>query len=222
MKVCVLYSGGKDSTYALHWAIFKGFEVISLLTLLPKREDSWMFQYPNVEFTKYQAEALGMNIIQMPTSGEKNNELEDLYVAFKKCKDLGAQGIVTGALLSDYQRLNANIIAEKLSLKTYSPLWRKDQEKYMYELIDEGFEFIITSTSAYGFPHELLGKVIRREDVDIIIRRAREYGFNPAFEGGEAETYVIYAPLFKRRLKVFGEIKRLGEDNWRFLIKRIL
>ncbi len=222
MKVCVLYSGGKDSTYALHWAVFKGFEIASLLTLIPEREDSWMFQYPNVEFTTYQAEAMGMNIIQIHTSGEKDIELQDLYVAFKQCKELGAQGIVTGALLSDYQRLNANIIAEKLSLKTYSPLWRKDQVKYMYELVNEGFEFIITSTSAYGFPHELLGKTIKKEDVDLIIRKAIEFGFNPAFEGGEAETYVTYAPLFKRRLKVFGEIKRLGEDNWRFLIKRIL
>ncbi|BDC19032.1 ATP-binding protein [Acidianus sp. HS-5] len=181
-----------------------------------------MFQYPNVEFTKYQAEVMGMKLIQIPTSGEKDKELQDLYISFKRCEELGAQGIVTGALLSDYQRLNANIIAEKLSLKTYSPLWRKDQEKYMYELIDEGFEFIITSTSAYGFPHEILGKTIRRDDVDLIIRRAREYGFNPAFEGGEAETYVTNAPLFKKGLKVFGEIKRLGEDNWRFLIKRIL
>lgn len=222
MKLCALYSGGKDSTYALHWAVFKGFEILCLITLIPKREDSWMFQYPNVEYTTYQAEAMGFELIKFETSGEKDLELNDLYLAFKKAKEIGADGIVSGALLSDYQRLNVSLVAEKAELKTYTPLWRKNQEKYLLELIDEGFEFIITSISAYGFPHDLIGKIITKEDAERIIIAARKFGFNPAFEGGEAETFVTYAPLFKRRLKVEGEIKKLGEDNWRFIIKRIL
>ena len=222
MKVCVLYSGGKDSTYSLHWAVFKGFDVDCLITLIPKREDSWMFQVPNVELTKYQAEVLGINVIQLPTSGEKDKELEDLRKAFKIAKDRGAMGIVTGALLSDYQRLNINLIAEEVGLKTYSPLWRKNQEEYMRELVEEGFKFIITSATAYGFPFHLLGKIITKDDVEEIIERARKYGFNPAFEGGEAETFVVYAPLFKRELKVEGYKRKISEYEWRFVITHIL
>jgi len=221
MKVCVLYSGGKDSTYSLHWAVFKGFDVDCLITLIPKREGSWMFQVPNVELTKYQAEVLGIDVIQLPTSGEKDKELDDLRKAFKITKDRGAKGIVTGALLSDYQRLNINLIAEDIDLKTYSPLWRKNQEEYMRELVEEGFKFIITSATAYGFPFHLLGKIITREDIEEIIERARKYGFNPAFEGGEAETFVVYAPLFKRELKVEGYKKKISEYEWRFVITHI-
>ena len=221
MKVCVLYSGGKDSTYSLHWAVFKGFEVQCLITLIPKREDSWMFQVPNVELTKYQAEVLGIDVVQLPTSGEKDKELEDLKKAFQIARSRGAQGIVTGAFLSDYQRLNINLIAEEVGLKTYSPLWRKNQEGYMRELVEEGFKFIITSATAYGFPFHLLGKIITREDVEEIIERARKYGFNPAFEGGEAETFVVYAPLFKRELKVEGYKKKISEYEWKFIITRI-
>ncbi|MBP1357114.1 MAG: diphthine--ammonia ligase [Sulfolobus sp.] len=218
MKVCVLYSGGKDSTYSLHWAVFKGFEIECLITLIPKREDSWMFQVPYVELTKYQAEVLGMKIIQETTSGEKDKELDDLR---KVLRNIRADGIVTGALLSDYQRLNINLIAEELGLKTYSPLWRKNQEDYLRELIEEDFKFIITSATAYGFPFHLLGKVITREDVEEIIKRAKEYGFNPAFEGGEAETFVVYAPLFKRELKVEGYKKKISEYEWKFIITHI-
>lgn len=222
MKICSLYSGGKDSTYALHWAVLKGFDVLCLITLIPKREDSWMFQYPNVNFTKYQAEAMGLKLFTFTTSGEKNLELEDLKRAFLRAKKEGAEGIVSGALLSDYQRLNISIIAEEVGLKTYAPLWRKNQEEYMRWLVRDGFKFIITSASAYGFPFELLGKIIEIEDIEKIIEASRKYGFNPAFEGGEAETFVTYAPLFKRELKVIGKLRKLSDYEWRYEIIRIL
>ncbi|TRM79781.1 diphthine--ammonia ligase, partial [Sulfolobus sp. A20-N-F6] len=208
MNVCALYSGGKDSTYALHWAILKGFEISCLITLIPKREDSWMFQYPNVNYTRYQADAMGFKLLVFETTGQRDIELQDLKRAFLEAKKLGAQGIVSGALLSDYQRLNISIIAEEVGLKTYNPIWRKNQEEYMRWLIKEGYKFIITSASAYGFPFNLLGKIINEEDIENIISASKKYGFNAAFEGGEAETFVVFAPLFKRELKVEGRIKK--------------
>jgi len=217
----VLYSGGKDSTYALHWAILKGFEISCLITLIPKREDSWMFQYPNVNYTRYQADAMGFELLVFETSGQRDIELQDLKRAFLEAKKLGAQGIVSGALLSDYQRLNISIIAEEVGLKTYTPIWRKNQEEYMRWLIKEGYKFIITSASAYGFPFNLLGKIINEEDIENIISASKKYGFNPAFEGGEAETFVVFAPLFKRELKVEGKIKKISEFEWRYEIIRI-
>ncbi|MEM0187881.1 MAG: diphthine--ammonia ligase [Saccharolobus sp.] len=222
MKICSLFSGGKDSTYALHWAVFKGFEIACLITLIPKREDSWMFQYPNVTYTKYQAEVMGFKLLTFTTSGEKNTELEDLKRAFIEAKKEGAEGIVSGALLSDYQRLNISLVAEEVGLKTFTPLWRKNQAEYLKELVKEGFKFIITSASAYGFPFELVGKEINENNVETIIKAAIRYGFNPAFEGGEAETFVTYAPLFKRELKVKGILRKISDYEWRYEITHIL
>ncbi len=96
-----MFSGGKDSTYALHWAVLKGFDVACLLTLRPYRVDSWMFHYPNVEWTRYQAKALGIppQVIH-DTSGVKDLELEDLKNAFESVKsEFGINGIVTGGFI---------------------------------------------------------------------------------------------------------------------------
>jgi len=219
--VCALYSGGKDSTYALHWAFLKGFNVKCLVTLKPRTAESWMFHYPAVDVTELQAKALGLPQVFEHTEGRRGSELEDLKRALRKAAEkYGIKGVVTGALLSDYQRMNINFIAEELGLKVYSPLWRKDQAAYLRELVEEGFEFILTSITVWGLPPTLLGKVVTMEDVEKIIELADRYGFNPAFEGGEAETLVVYAPLFKSRIKVEGRRVRLGEYEWRFEVTR--
>ncbi len=186
----------------------------------PRREDSWMFHRPAVELTRLQAEALGMPILLRETSGEKGAELADLEEALREARDAyGVYGVVTGALLSDYQRMNINIVAHGLGLKVYSPLWRKDQEDYMRRLVRHGFRFIVTSIDAYGLGGRFLGRVVDEKMVEEIISRSRRYGFNPAFEGGEAETLVLDAPLFAKRLVVRGRPLRVGEYSWRFVIE---
>lgn len=220
IRLAALFSGGKDSTYALHWAFLKGFEVSVLVALKPRREDSWMFHRPAVELTGLQAEALGIPLLLRETSGEKGAELADLEEALREARDAyGVYGVVTGALLSDYQRMNINIVAHSLGLKVYSPLWRKDQAEYMRSLVRHGFRFIVTSIDAYGLGGEFLGRVIDEAAVEEIVSRARRYGFNPAFEGGEAETLVLDAPLFAKRLVVRGRPLRVGEYSWRYVIE---
>ncbi len=222
MRVCVLFSGGKDSTFAVHWAFLHGFDVCCLVTLRPQRVDSWMFHFPCVDVTRLQAEALGLPQIFVETSGLKDVELLDLKRALAEARSrFGIEGVVAGALLSDYQRMNIAFICEELGLRVYTPLWRKNQENYMRELVRYGFKIVITSISVYGLPPSLLGKVLTEEDVEEIIRRAREYGFNPAFEGGEAETLVIDAPLFKKRIILENfDIVRESEYSWRLIVKR--
>ncbi len=201
MKVCVLYSGGKDSNYALHWAVLHGFDVKCLVTFKPEREDSYMFHYPCIDVTDLQSKALEIPLLKFRTSGVKDKELEDLKRGLEEARRrYSIDGVVTGALLSDYQRMNIAIISEELGLRTYCPLWRKDQAEYMRDLIRSGFKIVITAISVYGLPISLLGKELTEDDVNLIIEKAEEYGYNPAFEGGEAETIVVDAPLFKKRI----------------------
>ncbi|WP_291999399.1 diphthine--ammonia ligase [Caldivirga sp.] len=217
--VCVLFSGGKDSTYAVHWALMHGFDVKCLVTLMPGREDSWMFHRPAVEYTRLQAEAMGIRQIIDTTSGVRGEELDDLRRILKRAIDeCEVTGVVTGALLSDYQRMNINMVSEELKIRVYSPLWRKNQARYLMELHESGLRFMLTSIDAYGLDSRLLGKVLDKADLEYIIELSQKYGFNPAFEGGEAETFVVDAPLFRKSIKVSGYVKRIGEYSWRFII----
>ncbi|WP_225876110.1 diphthine--ammonia ligase [Infirmifilum lucidum] len=219
-RVCSLFSGGKDSTYALHWAVLKGFEVACLVTVKPRAEDSMMFHVPYVELARLQAEALGLPIVYYEQGSE--DDVKALRRAVSAaCEEYGCTSIVTGALKSDYQRLRVSIVAEELGLEVFNPLWRKNQEEYLRELVRQGFRFIVTSISAKGLSPDFLGRVIGVDDVEAIIELARRHGFNPAFEGGEAETLVVDAPLFRKVLMVEGHPVRVSEYNWAFKITKV-
>ena len=43
MNVAVLFSGGKDSAYAVYLAKKKGLNVKYIVSIFPQNKDSWMF-----------------------------------------------------------------------------------------------------------------------------------------------------------------------------------
>ncbi len=221
MKLGCMFSGGKDSTYALHWAALQGFEIACLITVKP-RPDSWLFHVPCIDLTKLQAEALGLPLVEVKGEMRGERELDDLRRALRAAvEEYGIDGIVCGALLSDYQRMRFAIATEELGLKLYAPLWRNDQKQYLRE-VTRALEFMVVSVSCLGLPKSLVGKVVTPELAEEIIRLSERYGFNPAFEGGEAETLVLDAPLFQKRLRVKGRVVEEGpyaarlvvEDAW--------
>lgn len=217
-KVCVLFSGGKDSTYAVHWATLKGFRVSCLVTVKPESPESYMFHFPYIDLTRLQAEAMELPQVFHLQKGE--GDLEALQLALRKAVEkYGCSAVVTGALRSDYQRMRVVEAALNQGLKVYNPLWWRDQESYLRTLVSLGFRFIITSATVKGLDPRLIGKEIDLEDADSIIQASRVHGFNPAFEGGEAETLVTDAPLFRRRLKVTGETVRRDEYTWIFQVR---
>ena len=57
MRLGVLFSGGKDSTYALLKAKEKN-EVVCLISIISENKESYMFHTPNIDITKMQSEMM--------------------------------------------------------------------------------------------------------------------------------------------------------------------
>ncbi len=202
MNACVLYSGGKDSTYSAYIAM-KQDKVKCLVTLVPEREDSYMFHFPNIKWTSIQSRAAGIPQVLYYTKGEKEKELGDLREALKIAKErYNLDRVYTGAIRSLYQKKRAEEVCSSLGLECISPLWNIDQEIYMQNLVQEGFRAIITSVSALGLNESWLGRELNEKSVKEIIEMARKNEFNPAFEGGEGETFVLDCPFFNSYVKI--------------------
>jgi len=218
----VLFSGGKDSVYALHLAYLQGYDIVVLLTIIPEYDYSMLYHRPVQELITLQAKALDIPLeIQHVYVNEREAEVYALRELLARARDrYGVDTIVTGAIASDYQRLTFDMIASEVGLKTYSPLWGIDQEEYVNELLTNGIEFILLSATTYGLPPKFVGRVLSRVDMREIIALSKKYGFNPAFEGGEAETLVVNAPLFKKRLVVSGRVVRRGPYEYFYVVEK--
>jgi ABC transporter with metal-binding/Fe-S-binding domain ATP-binding protein len=197
MRLACLFSGGKDSTYALYIMLGQGHDVPYLVTVFPESQESYMFHYPKIERTIDQAKALGIRQVIVKTKGEKEKELDDLKNALKKLK---IDGVFSGAVASEYQKQRIDAMAEELSIVSFAPLWHKDQESLLKEQIDAGFESIITHVAAEGLDESWVGKKISYKAFEELKRIRNKYKINISGEGGEYETLVLNCPLFSHSI----------------------
>jgi diphthine-ammonia ligase len=213
MRAGVLFSGGKDSAYAAYHAKPSGDDLCCLVTLSPKRSDSYMFHYPNIRWTTLQAQAMRLPQVTLETEGVKEEELADMKKAIALAKrDYSIQAVYTGALASVYQKSRVERICDELGLKAVSPLWHIDQVAHLNNIVANGFEVIMTGVAALGLDESWLGRPLDKGAVDELARLHEKYGVNPGLEGGEGETFVLDCPLFDRRIEVLSSKKHWGGD----------
>ncbi len=231
MKVAILASGGKDSTYAAWWAGLQGWEVVSLVTVLVRGEDSMMFQLQNSWIAGLQASSIGTSWKPVFSDGEEEGEIVDLEMALCGKEDaslsteqmwpegveapgeleihsgpLEIDGLVVGALRSDYQKTRIERMCERLGVRSFCPLWHKDQCEHMESLVEHGFEVVFTSVSTEGMDERWIGRKLDEESLRLLKEASREYRFNLDGEGGEFETIVTDAPHMKRKILLDGEV----------------
>lgn len=217
MRLIALCSGGKDSSLALWLVMREGHEVARVVAMIPRREDSWMFHYPNIKLIDLFTECAGLPLIKAETSGERDQELADLKLVLQ---GLDAEGVVSGAIASNYQKSRIDGICNELGLKSLAPLWGKDPVKLLREMLGAGFEIIVTSTAAQGFDPSWLGRELDEKALGDLIELNKKYGVNPSGEGGEFETLVLDAPFFKSRIEVVEAEPIWRGTNGYYLIKR--
>ena len=205
-----LLSGGKDSNYAiLVNRRLTGRMPCCAITVRAK-EDDMLFHYENVRWAELQCRSMGIPWIFVDDLGYGLKEARERY---------GAEVLLTGGILSNFQKKRFESIADEFGMKVHSPLWGVDQEDYMIRLAEEGIEYIIVKVAALGLGREWLGRKIGMSETRKLIELSRRYRFNPSFEGGEAETFVLRSPLYSRGIIIKQYDIIWKKDSGVYLIK---
>lgn len=219
MKLAVLFSGGKDSTFAAYLAKKAGHEIICLISMYSENPFSYMFHTPSISKVEKQAEVMKIPLLKRKTEGKKELELKDLKEAILEAKkEYCIEGITTGAVQSVYQVSRIQKICDELGLEVFNPLWQKNQVELLRDLIKNKFDVIITGVAAYGLDKSWLGRKIDGSFIKDIKELNKKYKINPAGEGGEFESFVLNCPLFSKKLDVKGKEISSSGDNHRMEI----
>ena len=229
MRVAVLSSGGKDSTYAVWWALMNGWEVSMIVTVRVSAKDSMMFQIDGTAIAGAQAAAAGIPWLPILDNNEEGvQQLEEALQPFTygskwprssiwskgdieqanwpdnwTCNrpiiarpSEPIQAIISGALRSDYQRKRLDMMAHRLGIHSFSPLWHMPPITHMNNLIDGGFDVRFTSVSAEGIDKSWINRKLDKNSLDDLIELNSKFGINIDGEGGEFETTVLSSPWF--------------------------
>ena len=214
MHVAVLVTGGKDSALALYRVLKEGYQVKHLVTMLPQSEDSWMFHSLNIHLVDLFAKAVEVPLVKAETAGIKETELEDLK---NLLATLDIEGVVSGAILSQYQKKRIDKICRELNLKSIAPLWHENPKQLLKEIVHLNFHVIIVGVYAYGFDQSWLGRKIDSTTLDDLNELNKQYQISPVGEGGEYETLVLDAPFFRKRIQLL-QVKKVWEDHSGYLL----
>ena len=201
MRIAVLSSGGKDSSAAWWWAMCRGWEIAAVVTVDIQDGDSHMFQVPSTKWVERQALLANVPWVNVPASGSVEDEIEALEQALSK---LEIDGIVSGALRSDFQKQRLECMSQRLNIHSFSPLWHQTPIEHLKGMVEAGFQIMLTSVSCEGLDHTWLGHVLTESSLLELHALSKQHRFNVDGEGGEYETYVLGGPIWSRALRVEG------------------
>ncbi len=199
MNVAVMFSGGKDSCYAVKYCLDKGWNV-TLVAVKPVSDEAYLWHYATVELTPLQAEAMHLPLILIKCDeigAEKEARCLEPVLA-----NLNADALVMGGVgLQRTQIREISRVASKYGIKTIVPYEHYTSEQLLMEELESGLEILITEVAASGLDKEWLGRKIN-DCADELKTRSGKFGFDVLGEGGSYNTFVTDAPHFRKKIEL--------------------
>ena len=206
-----LFSGGKDSSWALYRAQQAGLDVGRLLTVHPAG-DSYMYHTPATRLARLAAESVGLPLTEIEpddfgaddvedAGAQGDAEIEPLEAALADiAADADLTGVTAGAVESEYQTSRIEALCDRLGIDLFAPLWQRDPETLATEMLDAGFEITIIQVAAAGLDESWLGRTLDADALADLRELHDDYGVHVLGEGGEFETFVVDGPHMERRI----------------------
>jgi diphthine-ammonia ligase len=213
-----LFSGGKDSSWALYRALEEGLDVSNLLTVHPG-EESYMYHVPETRLAALAAESIGIDLVDVDpgdldaddvddAGAQGDRELEPLEAALTDLQstlDGGLAGVTAGAVESEFQTSRIQGMCDRLGIDLFAPLWQRDPQALADAMLDAGFEIRIIQVAARGLDESWLGRRLDGDALSELAALNEAYGVHILGEGGEFETLVTDGPHMDRPVELTYE-----------------
>lgn len=206
------WSGGKDSTLALHYVLAENkYDVRYLLTTVNEAYDRIAMHGVRAQLLEMQVTAIGLPLYQLklPEMPDMETYEHAMLNHFGKLNQLGIVHAIFGDIfLEDLKLYRENQFA-KFAMQTVFPLWKRDSLALVKEFIALGYKTIVVC--AQSDLKDFCGRIIDEEFL-----RDLPNHIDPCGENGEFHTFVFDGPIFKQPIKF-----ELGEKVYKTFPKAI-
>ncbi|TCD24728.1 diphthine--ammonia ligase [Pedobacter psychrodurus] len=196
-KICIFnWSGGKDSTLALHYALQDPtIEIRYLITTVTEKYNRVSMHGVREALLIKQAESIGIPLYQIRLGEMPDMETYDgtMKKHLSKFKEEGITHSIFGDIfLEDLRTYRENKLAE-IGLKAIFPLWKKNTKDLINEFLNLNYKTIIVCTQQNL--ENFCGKVI---SLDLISQLPPD--IDPCGENGEFHTFAFEGPIFRNKI----------------------
>lgn len=209
-QVFVSWSGGKDGCLSAYRAHAQGLKLCYLANMVTEDMTRSRTHGVSAAVLRAQSEALGISLIQRPTTW--NTYEAEFKTMLNALKEKGIEGGVFGDIDLDEHREWVERVCGEVGITPHLPLWGDSQEEILKDFISAGFEAVVVATRADLLGEEWLGRKIDREFMADLTARASNV--TPCGEAGEYHTLVVDGPLFKKRLQIIESRNVFRDDHW--------
>lgn len=200
MKAAGLFSGGKDSLYAIYLTERQGVKVEHLISLVPSLPGPSPHA-ENMEALKILAGSMGKSLT---------------IVDFKKgesfieaLKSLEIDALVAGDIYVEAHLSGLEDVCGKVGLKLLEPLYGRDTSELFHEIFGSGFKALITGVNLKFLGEEWLGFTISKETGATFLSKIG--GVDPLGENGEFHTLVLECPLYAKSFRVKSAERKVAK-----------
>lgn len=206
-KIVLSWSGGKDSSLALHALREQGeFEIVSLLTTVSQHYQRISHHGVREELLDMQADAIGLPLhkIYLPQPCTNDHYEQQMKEAMLEYKEQGVFAVAFGDIfLQDLRKYREEKLA-LVDMQALFPIWKRDTTELVQSFIDLGFKSYLSCVDA-----EKLGSSFAGRFIDASFIRDLPDHVDPCGENGEFHSFVFDGPIFQKPVPVeVGEIVR--------------
>ena len=212
MDVAILYSGGKDSTYAIEYCQNKGWNIKYLISIKPNRTDCYLYHFATVELTQELAKILGYKHFYLSCE-IADPEKEALIVKNLVEKHKVDALILGGVGLQETQLRSLQKALMPLKIEVFASHAGGDHRELMRQMLDKGYRFMITQVASDGLIN-WLGKEITKHNLKTFFEYANKYGFDSGGEGGYYDSLTFAGPIFGDKELVIEDVKKVIENKY--------
>lgn len=207
MEAAALFSGGKDSIYAIYLAEKQGYKVDHLICLIPSLPQPSP-HVANIQCLTMLADSMKKHLAIIDYRQSEEGLVQEL-------KRLKIDTLIAGDIAVEQHITHLKKVCDSAGANLLEPLFGMNPLVLLHEMLSLGFKAIIVGVDVQRLDEKWLGFILSAETAHLFL--CQNKNIDPLGENGEYHTIVTECPLYSKPFRPVIS-KRITGKSLRYAI----